>query len=72
MPAGPARPGTPRVGDERSLTNNYMEERRAAGENVEERRQEAGSVLERPGKAHLPPETVGTFLIGDSDDDVEQ
>ncbi|TID17167.1 hypothetical protein E6O75_ATG09933 [Venturia nashicola] len=61
MAAGSARPGTPQVGDERRLANDYMGERWVASEGVTERQQEAGSVLERPGNAYLPRETVGTF-----------
>lgn len=63
------RPGTPRVGDERRLANEYLEERRVTGESAEERRQEAGPVLQRPGNAHIPRETVGTFLYPDSSDE---
>lgn len=85
-PAGPVRMGTPQVGVERSLANDYMEGR-VPGEDLEERRPSPGDVrespggdqghpvVERPGNAHIPREPVrrndGTFFIGDSDEEVE-
>lgn len=86
-PAGPARPGTPQDGVERSWANDYMEGR-VPGEELEERRPGPGDGRERPGgeqgppdvgrpgNVHIPRKPVGqndgTFLDGDSDDEVEE